>query len=856
MSPARKLKPADLIPAPEARPTIGYVTSDLAKFGEPMWSGIVDVAREQNVNLICFLGYTLLDPANFVGQNNIVFELVNTEAIQGVICWASVLSHYAGLDETRAFLERYRPLPVVTISQTYAEFPSVLMDSIEGMRDLVAHLIETHGYRRLAFIRGPETHIYAQGRYQAYLETLEAHGLPVDLTLVTPAALWGPPSGREAVRLLFDERRLRPRVDIEAIIAVSEDTLMGALEALDARGIRVPEDIAAVGYDDTVLSQTHTPPITTVATPIYETGRQVAETLLALMAGASAPGVMVMPARLVVRQSCGCLDPIVSQAAVGSIKPDAEPLEAALAWNREKFVRVIKQAAGPAAQTLPGDWAESFLESFIADLNDPAANAFLAVLSMTLRRAPADGRQFSCWLGMVTALRRQLLPYLRDNALQRAEDICQQANALIGETARREEAYQALCSIQEAEALRQIGSALITTFDIAGLMDVLALNLPRLGIPSCYLALYEAPQPYSYPRPAPEWSRLALAYTEQGRIPLEPGGRRFRSRELAPQGLWPRGRQFAFVVFALYFRESQLGFVLFEVGPRDGAIYHSLRAQISSALQGALLVRQEELRVRQLQENQQRLLIADKMASLGRLTAGIAHEMNTPLAAARAALAEMKLLIREYQQSLADPQISAADHRVISQEMAQAARLAESAVERVIGFVRGVKAQTRDLAPHERIFFNAASVVEESLLLLTHAVEEARCSLQFEADQPEIGLIGAPGRLAQIVTNLVSNAIDASVEKDGGTIRVCLHQNTECVTLEVSDEGSGIASDNLNRVFDPMFTTKPFGEGTGLGLTIVHEIVVGEFEGTIQVASEAGVGTTFTICLPRRPLPV
>jgi len=171
---------------------------------------------------------------------------------------------------------------------------------------------------------------------------------------------------------------------------------------------------------------------------------------------------------------------------------------------------------------------------------------------------------------------------------------------MIGETAQRAQAYQTFQAARQAQTLREIETTLTTTLDVAGLMDVLAQNLPRLGIPGCYLALYEDTQPDKYPQPAPEWSRLALAYTEQGRVELEPGGRRFRSCELAPEGMLLRERRYNLVVEPLYFRENQIGFVLFEVGPHEGTIYETLRAQISSALQGALLVRQVKSHALQL----------------------------------------------------------------------------------------------------------------------------------------------------------------------------------------------------------------------------------------------------------------
>src|SRR6266542_1058176 len=108
-------------------------------------------------------------------------------------------------------------------------------------------------------------------------------------------------------------------------------------------------------------------------------------------------------------------------------------------------------------------------------------------------------------------------------------------------------------------------------------------------------------------------------------------------------------------------------------------------------------------------------------------------------------------------------------------------------------------------------------------------------------------LFGSPSRLAQIVTNLVTNAIDASAEKGGGPIDLVLGTWDGGVKLEVRDRGAGIAPENIGKIFYPMYTSKPFGVGTGLGLTIVHDIVTGDFNGTIDVDSQVGRGTSFVL---------
>jgi two-component system sensor histidine kinase/response regulator len=248
---------------------------------------------------------------------------------------------------------------------------------------------------------------------------------------------------------------------------------------------------------------------------------------------------------------------------------------------------------------------------------------------------------------------------------------------------------------------------------------------------------------------------------------------------------------------------------------------------------------------------EERLMRSDKMASLGRLTAGIAHEMNTPLAAARAGLAELTSLLAEYKAAAFDPAITAEDHLAIGNEMHGALSIAETALRRAAAFVRGIKTQTRDMAQGERARFDAVRTIQDGLLLLEHDFKARGCTLKFAPERDVVELLGSPGRLIQVLSNLVINAVDACAAAGKGQILVALSANDAGAELRVADDGSGISPENLAKIFDPMFTTKPFGEGTGLGLTIVYDIVVAEFGGSIDVSSKEGQGTTFVVRFPK-----
>jgi signal transduction histidine kinase len=468
------------------------------------------------------------------------------------------------------------------------------------------------------------------------------------------------------------------------------------------------------------------------------------------------------------------------------------------------------------------------------------------------------------WQEPLSAMRRELLPCLSPGLAGRAEDLWHDLRLLVASLAESREVQRRLEAERWSRSLSGATAALVTAFDVASLAQAAVEQLPRLGIRGFYLSLYERPA-----SPAAPASRLLLAY-DAARGAFAPADPVFPSRALVPDGALPE-RRASFVLAPLFFEEEQLGFALFEMGPREGAIYESLREQISAALKGALLVqevvekdreqarlladlarRAEELERASvaIQENQEKLVISEKLASLGRLTASIVHEMNTPLAAVRAALVDLGKLVTEYHLSVADPAVTPADHAEIAAEMRQLIGLAGSASERAALFVRGIKSQTRDLGPQERRAFEAVPVIRDALLLLGYALRRGKCQVVFDPPAEPIELVGSPVRFSQVVTNLVENAVDASAP-DGGPITISLEQGPGILVLTVEDRGTGIAADVLPRIFEPMFTTKPFGQGTGLGLSIVHDIVTGDFGGTIRATSEVGHGATFTVTFSR-----
>jgi len=579
-----------------ACPTIGVLTHGFAD--SLVLPRIVEAARQLGVRLIGFAGGMLGSPHGFEAQANRVFDLVNPSALDGLIVDFDTLCHYVGIPALREFCARY-PLPMVSNGVALPGIPGVRLDFAQGMRAVIAHLIEAHHCRRIAFIRGPASSLTGEERYLAYQQALAAYDIPFDPQLVASGTFYAP-SGAEAVRLLFDERGLKP----DALAAANDFMALDAMRALAARGVRIPEDVAVVGFDDMEEAWASTPPLTTVNFQIYARMHRLLELLLTMLDGEPVPEETLLPPQLVIRQSCGCPSAAIKEVAAVASLPDIEGVEMTSVDQRAALLAAIYQTVSARETEIQG--IAILFDALIAESLGQSPRAFLTALKEVLRQAWTTGGDLNRWHSILSGVRRVVNPYFRSvDVLTKTEELWQQARMLLGETAERAQLAQKIQAEQQFAMVQAISQALLVTFDVAELMNILARELPRLGIPSCALALHEDPyQPT-------EWVRLRLAYHEHGRIPLPVEGQRLPIARFVPPECFPPDRKLPLLFESLHFQEVQLGLVVFEVGPdcqflpRTGARSENpLRGAISSALQGALLVQRIQEHAAQIARQQ------------------------------------------------------------------------------------------------------------------------------------------------------------------------------------------------------------------------------------------------------------
>ncbi len=283
--------------------------------------------------------------------------------------------------------------------------------------------------------------------------------------------------------------------------------------------------------------------------------------------------------------------------------------------------------------------------------------------------------------------------------------------------------------------------------------------------------------------------------------------------------------------------------------------------------QNVLLEKRVDDRTRELQETirtlkttQQQLIHSEKMASLGQLTAGVAHEIKNPLNFVNNFADVSKDIVTELEEELAGNDTAALSIQLLKENLG---KIAEHG-KRADGIVRNMMEHaTHKTGSKEAVSINALVDSAVRRIYHTHRVSNPDIPLNIEKELdesiPEIH--AAPNDLMRVFVNILDNAIDASTARmhrvvqsgDGRsfmpTVFVISAQDGECIEVRIRDNGDGIPQDIVPKIFDPFFTTKASGEGTGLGLSISYEIIAHQHDGTLTVES-SNEGAEFIIRLP------
>lgn len=575
-----------------SRKTIGVLINRVeGRYQTPVCEGISQFAQMHDINVFFFNGRALNSP--LIGENlqNIVYNLVNTEKLNGLIISAGSLANYCSDEEMLDYIRTFTNIPIVCLSSVLEGLPCVVIKN-SGMTDIMDHLIEVHGYRSIAFVKGQNNNMDALERYAAYCSSLIKHNIPYNPAIVFEGD-FNAPSGRAALEALEQSGE-----HVDAIVASNDVMAISIYQGLEERGVRIPEQMAVTGFDDIDSASQLYSPLTTVHQPIFEMAWKAADILTSMMEGEIVPEVTYMPERLMIRESCGCyllaasekFDSHINEVIDRNLLEIGKPNKISRELMADKIVDCIDfppQKVVVDKAIIKRDLT-SVLQSLDFDISERNSKPMtLLVLTEILKVHMISHEDISYWQ-QIFAFTRQLLirNYPEPKQVAHINDIFERSQIILGDLMERRKARKEILLDDFILKMRDIISLINYTFDLTSLSNSLFQHLPGLGIKRGYIALYHKTEQLNATgkMKLPLNSDLIVGFDERGLLVTADKPRLFFTRHILPASIVQDDSRYSLIIMPLLNTEEQFGFMALESSSLETIAYDILREQISNGL--------------------------------------------------------------------------------------------------------------------------------------------------------------------------------------------------------------------------------------------------------------------------------
>jgi signal transduction histidine kinase/DNA-binding LacI/PurR family transcriptional regulator/DNA-binding response OmpR family regulator len=806
------------------RATIGVLLGAQAYYGTilgnyigPVFRGVCSAAQDYGCNLLLSCGMAhynvLARPGWPVPSPDVDFVPVGPWNTDGLIVINPLLSEV----RSRYIQELIEAGTLVTFISSGESGPMVTVDNEGGIRQAIAHLVN-HGHRSVAFIAGypQDATGDSEARLNAYQAAVEAYDLVVDSGLI----VYGRHSIDGGMRAM--QQLLNSQVSFTAVVASNDESAIGAMRAVKTFGLQIPQDVAIIGFDDSLEAPTQVPPLTTLHYSPAEMGYQALELLLEYISEPEKEDeVVTIPARLVVRQSCGCK----LGAGVASV---ADSTSSSISYAgrstaMSQVVQAMTESAMAEAQCLSLEevhvLCSRLVEAFLSSLKSGEVDPYRQELDEVLLRAETVGEDVHIWHTAVSALENSLDLLLQTGRLsamyKQAKKMLGQGRIAISESVRRQFRRYVVDRRWTSDRMGALNADLLTAMDEAQIFGMLTKYLPQMGIRHAGVAFFEAEgdDPVA-------WSLLHPV------VPQKEAGLRFPSRQFPPPGLYQEPFRLALLPLAKL--EERVGFAVFDTG----------NLEMCAAVVWQLIVFFRVARLYQ-EATEGRRLAEEASRVKSRFLSVVSHELRTPLS------------------------LIAGLSGIVIQRVAEGGEVDRQNLEAIHANAKHLDGLIRDVLDLARDEIGRLKLICEPLDLaeVLQPVAEVGEQLtrekgldwqdQIPSDLPKVW--GDRTRLRQVVMNLVNNAVKFT---ESGRVTLRAIASEEDVTVVISDTGLGIPFDEQERIFDEFCqcertAARGYG-GLGLGLAICKRLV--ELQGgqiSVRSSGKEGDGSTFCFTVPR-----
>lgn len=538
--------------------------------------GLLETARSAGVNLLCFVGGPLpRDPNKSDGRHG-VYQLATSAVCDGFVLSGTGLNHEVGTSGLLAFSKRLGNAPTCTLGTQADGLVTVNPDNEAGMERIVSHLIEAHGAKRLALVRGPRRNDEAEARERAFRAAHARHNVSVTEKLILEGD-FSFESGGAAVAALVSALGGVFR-DVDAIVASNDRMAIGVMLALQERGISVPRDVAVTGFDDIAEADLTHPPLTTARQAMPRLGQEAMRSVLEQVQFGTQRESQVLDVEMVVRRSCGCSG--LSSSPDTLHGPSLGRLEGSLLLHRERLQLELTRASRGTLGGAGRGWEQRLFTGVVESLQQSDDTVFLKALQALAERLLPSTRELKRLDEVVQVLRQQLVPLFGETnkaARERLESLIHVSRSMLFETSQRAMHNERIGLLRWNRNVAAICNSLSCSVDYDQLESALRTNLPLLGIKSAFVALNEPGDP--------QHARLVCVFAADSDLSSFKG-QVFARSALLPKALTSVPGQLgrSYIVQALVWAGKMVGHLLLELELGSLPVIHALACAIAGGV--------------------------------------------------------------------------------------------------------------------------------------------------------------------------------------------------------------------------------------------------------------------------------
>ena len=568
-----------------------FINNLYSDYNITIWEGIKKGIRELGYNLISYIGGSFNNPVFNNQVKNTVYNPDNLTDISGIIVISTSINAYISRNKVIDFYRTYLRYPIVSIGSSPRNIPNITINNRTGMRSLIMHLVRDHGYRRIAFIRGPVNSEDAEVRYRIYREILLEKGISINENLIVQGSFHSD-SGRTAINQLIDERKN----GFEALVCSNDFVAASAITELRRRGIRVPEDIAVTGFDNITESKLQEQALTTVNQPTYILGYQAAYAMHSLLNGKRIPMHTEIPSHLITGNSCGCY------GEQGQAEHNGNHfLSVYHRINEKSGISAIRNHIALKFEGIPkkqqiADWANRLFTTLVKELTEESENSFLTELKDIILEADDSIFEAFCWNDIIHFIFNDIVPKLSLSSHSgRVNSLLKESLLLIQSISMKNLTSAMAKSNTYERMLNTLKQKLNNVLSIKQLKNIVKNDFPAFGIRSCYISVYTtANNPEDCKSPVP-----LISYSNCQLIERDDNVSIFNLDKLTHGMIKNPESNTSWFTQALSFNTKLLGFIIYELEEsivpltdililNQGSICENLTIEMETAIKNIL----------------------------------------------------------------------------------------------------------------------------------------------------------------------------------------------------------------------------------------------------------------------------